>query len=540
MRRFGLLVVFIVLVIGVGLIYLNFCVTSPLAVAEAYLNALEKGDFQQAAVYFHSKPFAPTAAKLTDAFDKFAAAFGLTKIELLDLVPIREKVHQAEYNFTIKYTSKFFEPIVIQNQLRLAWDGVFKWKVIWQDNLPLPAYGLSASYSRTRLESGRGNLYDRNGQLLAGIGSYITIGVQPDRIQDSEQLLAAFEEVLGLSPDYVQQLYQAPGVQGHWFVPIISVSERKYQEVDPILRPIPGVFFRREEIRGYPYGEVLGHITGYLGEVTPQMLEQFTERDYRVGEIVGRSGLEYSLEPQLRGRPGYHFYVYPVAGARELLAERQVVEGQDLYLTIDVQLQELAYKLLQQHQAGFVLLNATTGEVLVLVSTPSYDPNELVIGISSQRWQELSNDPALPLVNRALQGLYPLDSVLPETIIEEVLNQEAKLYLPAKAGQLGQGQLLLNPFQLASTVAALANDGKLPRFYLLRNDQEQPIIQDSASSKNVNLVTLEGENHIWHAGIVNKGDQTLAFAILVENADIDGHATKQLVRQFFLQAGISN
>ncbi|NLM25424.1 MAG: hypothetical protein GX208_04825 [Firmicutes bacterium] len=540
MRRFGLLVVFIVLVIGVGLIYLNFCVTSPLAVAEAYLNALEKGDFQQAAVYFHSKPFAPTAAKLTDAFDKFAAAFGLTKIELLDLVPIREKVHQAEYNFTIKYTSKFFEPIVIQNQLRLAWDGVFKWKVIWQDNLPLPAYGLSASYSRTRLESGRGNLYDRNGQLLAGIGSYITIGVQPDRIQDSEQLLAAFEEVLGLSPDYVQQLYQAPGVQGHWFVPIISVSERKYQEVDPILRPIPGVFFRREEIRGYPYGEVLGHITGYLGEVTPQMLEQFTERDYRVGEIVGRSGLEYSLEPQLRGRPGYHFYVYPVAGARELLAERQVVEGQDLYLTIDVQLQELAYKLLQQHQAGFVLLNATTGEVLVLVSTPSYDPNELVIGISSQRWQELSNDPALPLVNRALQGLYPLDSVLPETIIEEVLNQEAKLYLPAKAGQLGQGQLLLNPFQLASTVAALANDGKLPRFYLLRNDQEQPIIQDSASSKNVNSVTLEGENHIWHGGIVNKGDQTLAFAILVENADIDGHATKQLVRQFFLQAGISN
>ena len=145
----------------------------------------------------------------------------------------------------------------------------------------------------------------------------------------------------------------------------------------------------------------------------------------------------------------------------------------------------------------------------------------------------------MPLVNRALQGLYPLDSVLPETIIEEVLNQEAKLYLPAKVGQLGQGQLLLNPFQLASTVAALANDGKLPRFYLLRNDQEQPLSKIQLLPKR-ELGNLRRRNHIWHAGIVNKGDQTLAFAILVENADIDGHATKQLVRQFFLQAGISN
>ena len=84
--------------------------------------------------------------------------------------------------------------------------------------------------------------------------------------------------------------------RGHWFVPLITVSEEEYRRVDPVLRPIPGVFFRRIEARAYPEGATTGHVTGYLGEVTPEMLEAYPEREYVSGEITGRAGLESSRD----------------------------------------------------------------------------------------------------------------------------------------------------------------------------------------------------------------------------------------------------
>ena len=84
----------------------------------------------------------------------------------------------------------------------------------------------------------------------------------------------------------MRRQYEAPGVQGHWFVPIITVSEEEYARLDPILRPVPGIFFRREESRHTP-GPAAGHLTGYIGEVTANMISSFPEREYTAGEIVG-------------------------------------------------------------------------------------------------------------------------------------------------------------------------------------------------------------------------------------------------------------
>lgn len=411
MRIITSVLIVVLLLVGAGYVFVEFFYPDPDQVAAAYLNAVIEGDYQVLESYFHSQHPAPQVSELEAAYADFASAYGLTKTELVGINPIIKSFTKADYIVDLRYESEYFDPLMVQFQLQLAWDGVLSWKVKWADVLPLPQHGLSARYRRTRLSSTRGSIYDRQGRLLAGKGSVVAIGVQPSRITDPELLFEVTAEYLGLSREYVQSQYQAPGIQDHWFVPLITVSEERYQQLDPILRPIPGIFFQRRHVRAYPYGSAAAHLTGYIGEVTEDMISQYPEQDYQVGETGGRAGLELGLEPQLRGRPGYRLFVDTDTRGSELFLERTPVEGTDIELSIDAEWQQLAYEVLGDRRGSLVVLDAETGEVLVSASTPSYDPNEFVQGISHARWQQLSTDPNQPLFNRSLQGRYPPGSV---------------------------------------------------------------------------------------------------------------------------------
>ena len=194
----------------------------------------------------------------------------------------------------------------------------------------------------------------------------MTIGVQPGRISDPELLYQVLSDNLGLSPEYVKGQYLASGVQDHWFVPLVTVTEMEYQELDPLLRPIPGIFFQRQHVRYYPAADTLAHLTGYVGEVSAQMIQDFPERRYQTGDIVGRSGLEAGLEETLGGKPGYRLFVDTKEMREMMLLERPVVNGDDINLTIDLAMQQLAFRILEDFTGSFVVLDANTGEVLVL------------------------------------------------------------------------------------------------------------------------------------------------------------------------------
>ncbi len=198
-------------------------------------------------------------------------------------------------------------------------------------------------------------------------------------------------------------------MQSHWFVPLATLTEEEYRRLDPVLRPIPGIFFRRVESRAYPPLEsYAAHITGYLGQVSPEMIRAYPELDYISGEVVGRAGLENSQDAALRGLPGYRFYVEPEDGFKILVAEKPVVLGESIELTLDARMQEIACQIMGDRSGALVVLDAQSGAVLALASTPSYDPNEFSRGgISSARWRDLESDPRRPLFSRALQGLYP-------------------------------------------------------------------------------------------------------------------------------------
>lgn len=447
MKRTMIVGLIVLIVLGGAFLAWRFSQKDPVDTAEAFLEELAKQDFAGAQAYFTVESNLGES-ELRGAFERFKGAFGLARIVIDDFAPISKTNKEAEFSFELSYESHDFAPLTVSSTLTLVREGLFdEWKIAWKDNLPLPDYGSGAKYGRVRLEPKRGVILDNAGQIVAGEGSLVSVGVQPDRIKEPEELLRILQEQLGLRPEYVRSQYEAPGVQGHWFVPLANLSEAEYLRVDPVLRPLPGVFFKRAEARAYPEGMVLGHITGYLGEVTGAMLESYPERDYLSGEIAGRSGLESSQDDRLRGRPGYRFYVEPEGGTRTVLAEKRVVPGQNVELTIDSQMQGLAYQVLGSRLGALVVLDAETGAILALASTPSYDPNEFTGGISTKRWQELSTNLGKPMFNRALQGLYPPGSVFKALTVAAALDQG--LYEPTSVfvdkGELGvEGNIIRN------------------------------------------------------------------------------------------------
>lgn len=421
MRTAVVILVALALVLGGGYVVINYLAPQPESVAQQYLDSIAEQDFSRTVGFLASET--PTQLEMEEGFNRFAEAFGLEGIEAVELEPVTESMRAAEYTYRLKYSSRYFEPLEVESTLKLRRTGLFDWQVEWADDLPFPEYGLEARYRREREQPDRGSILDRNGSLLAGLGTVVTVGVQPDRITNPELLHTVLEEQLGLAPDYVQGKYEAPGVQGHWFVPLVSVSEDDYARLDPILRPVPGIFFRREESRAYPLEAAAGHLTGYIGEVTANMISAFPDREYTSGEIVGRAGLEGEFDDVLRGRPGLKFYVQPSNGNAVLLGERPLVHGKDVQLTIDAQIQLAAAQTLGDYAGSVVVLDAGTGEILAAVSSPSYDPTEFVMGISPERWNALSNDPSRPLFNRAFQGLYPPGSILKVLTASAALDQ---------------------------------------------------------------------------------------------------------------------
>ena len=423
MRLAIIIIIVAVLMLGAGYFLAEFIYPLPDEVAEEYLNYYFAEDFGSIVEYHHSEFNEPSVDRLTDSFSDFSNNFKLSDFELLEFEVIEETLFEAKYQVEIEYTSEYFDDIIINFLMELSRDGILNWKIHWLDQLPLPEYGIEATFDRRRLYPGRGNIYDRNGVLLAGGGSVINIGIEPGKVEDPDLLHETFSEELGLSKEYLIGEYQATGIQDHWFVPVATVSESEFSELDPVLRPIPGVFFRRQDSRVYPFDTAVSHITGYIGEVTEEMMNYYPERDYQPGDQAGRSGLEIGLEKSLRGSPGYEFYVEK-NGDRELLRELDPKDGENISISLDIALQQEAVDLLAGLKASFVILDANSGEIIVLASSPGFDPNEFVGGISGSRWSQLTTDPDRPLFNRATQGRYPPGSTFKVLTAATALNED--------------------------------------------------------------------------------------------------------------------
>lgn len=259
----------------------------------------------------------------------------------------------------------------------------------------------------------RGLIYDRHGELLVYNEAHYDLMVVPGQVRDIDTL--AFCELLGIDlATFESRLLQAR--RHSWFRASVferQISKTTFAAFQEKLFRFPGFYVQPRTLRRYTY-PIATHTFGYVGEVGPGIIQN--DPYYRPGDYIGISGLERAYENELRGTKGLRIWmvdvlnrhVGPFQGGRY---DTLAIAGQDLYTTIDAGLQIYGEKLMQNKRGSIVAIEPATGEILALISSPSFDPGLLVGRQRTRNYRNLQNDTLKPLFNRALMAQYPPGSV---------------------------------------------------------------------------------------------------------------------------------
>ncbi|HHW4679990.1 MAG TPA: penicillin-binding protein 2 [Xylella taiwanensis] len=253
---------------------------------------------------------------------------------------------------------------------------------------------------------GRGMIYDRDGRLLADNVPAFRLDVMPDKVDDMEAMLVELGKVIPLSADELERFHRERKVRRR-FMPVtlkLRMSEEEMARFAVDRWRFPGVELEPYLTRRYPYGDLFAHVIGYVGRIDEKDLEMLKGGDVAL-TYIGKSGLERYYEQVLRGRIGYQQIETNVQGrAIRSLGRVTAQAGVDLRLSIDADLQRAMVAAFGQYEGAAVAMDPRTGEILGMVSLPSYDPNLFVNGISHAQFDALNTDPSRPQFNRLVSG----------------------------------------------------------------------------------------------------------------------------------------
>lgn len=273
-----------------------------------------------------------------------------------------------------------------------------------------PHYRELSQDNRTRsilLHPARGLVYDRKGRLLANNIPSFNLYVELKDIKNREVLAERLVHYLDIDAGELQKQLRSRGMLTR--VKLMGgLTLQQAAIVESHRLDLPGVVIQPEYQRNNPQGPYAAHLIGYVGEVSEEQLDQEEFRELLQGSIVGHYGVERMYDQTLRGQAGRKLIEVDAMGhEKQTLSVEKPHAGNDLFLTIDFQLQKLAEDLLGEEAGAIVALIPQSGEILALASQPSFDPNALSRGLSSKNWNSILRDSRHPLTNRAIQGQYP-------------------------------------------------------------------------------------------------------------------------------------
>ena len=283
-----------------------------------------------------------------------------------------------------------------------------QYKLNWSSSMIFPELRNTDKVRVSTIEAKRGEILDRNGVKLAENGSISTVGIVPGKLGDNkEESISKISELTGISVDYINTQLSASYVKDDTFVPIKKVSASNTTLKEQLLQ-ISGIKIISTEARVYPLGEEAAHLIGYVQAINADELKEKEGKGYSSSSIIGKTGLEQAYEDTLRGIDGTEIYIIDENGTRlKTLAIQDKKDGTDVKLTIDSNIQKQLYYQMKDDKGFFVVMEPKTGELLALVSTPSYDSNDFVLGLTNAQWDELNSDESKPLYNRFLQSYCP-------------------------------------------------------------------------------------------------------------------------------------
>lgn len=261
----------------------------------------------------------------------------------------------------------------------------------------------------------RGQIYDRKGKILAENLPVYALEVIPDQVKDMEKTIERLAEFVDLSETELRRFREALQQRPSFEQRILKVGldDAEVARFSVNQHNFSGVHLRAKLQRHYPYGEELVHVVGYVGRISEADLKKIDHTEYRGTNYIGKLGIEASYENELFGKVGFEQAETNAHGRIvRTLSRTAPISGVNLHLSIDVDLQLAARKLLTGYEGSVVALEPNTGEVLAFVSNPAYDPNPFVNGIDQKSYQNIRTDPRRPLLNRSLNGRYAPGSTI--------------------------------------------------------------------------------------------------------------------------------
>ncbi|MCX7966805.1 MAG: penicillin-binding protein 2 [Syntrophorhabdaceae bacterium] len=256
----------------------------------------------------------------------------------------------------------------------------------------------------------RGVIYDKNGKVLAETRPSFNIYIVPEDIKDFNQTVDGLANLMKIERDeIINKLKAASNMPPSFPVKIKSdVTMDDVAKVEAHRIYLPGVQIQIEPKRYYNYGKTFAHLIGYVSEISDEELKKKEFKNYSPGDFIGRYGLERAYEQYLRGVDGEKRVEVDAMG-REIrtLDIKEPIPGHSIYLNVDLEIQEVIDKALENKRGGCIAVDPKTGGVIALVSRPAFDPNKFTSGISKEDWQKIALDPRHPLQNRVTQGRYP-------------------------------------------------------------------------------------------------------------------------------------
>jgi len=294
-----------------------------------------------------------------------------------------------------------------------------------------------------RINAPRGYFYDRNGEILVSTRISRNVSVVPEDVKDKPQVIALLAKILKMPVSEIEAKLQPDSKSNRSPYQYVTIKK----DIDPataikILEAqmdLPGVEVDEVPVRYYKYGEYASHLFGYIREINDKELEAMKADGYKLGDLIGKSGLERTYEQYLRGTDGGKVFEVDIHGRRKAKLETKEPEpGNNLHLTIDHKVQQAAEKALEEHliylqkntkyknaKAGVAIaLDPRNGDILAMVSKPGFDPNLFVGPISKEVANNLYNNKLTPLLNRAIGGEYAPGSTFKPVTVLAALNEQ--------------------------------------------------------------------------------------------------------------------
>ena len=326
------------------------------------------------------------------------------KIEITNVTEENSKTYVISYNQSMNSEAGKIE---FENTANVIKDKELGYQLNWKSSL-IPNLSSTDKVRIKTISAERGSIVDKNGNMLAGLGTVSSVGIVPGKLgENKDENIEKIANLLGTTADSINKTLSASWVKDDTFVPLKKIQVDSIELKEQLLQ-IPGIKITSTKSRVYPLGEASAHLVGYVQNITADELKENRGKGYTSTSVIGKAGLEKKYEKRLKGKDGVEIYIEDSDGKRKKdIAKIDVQNGETIKLTIDSTMQSKLYNELKNDAGFFVVMHPNTGALLALVSTPSYNPNDFTLGLSTEKWNSIKNNENKPMLTRYLQSYCP-------------------------------------------------------------------------------------------------------------------------------------